>query len=459
MVVNWILILAWSVLGVAAALALWFVVTLVREQERRAASVMAGGAAGFLVLLIGLSLVDHAALPWLLPGLSAVLLLAALAIALPQTRNASLRVVETPPRVDERDALFHRFYRLKPGTPEFDAYYAAHPDKRAIDDKIRTLPPLAEPGSKTYHPLVSPFQAACFDVIEGISRDIEWTPCPIEDRPVAVDAAEISARIKGFASYLGADLVGCTRLDPAHVYSHIGRSPGTWGAPITLDHGHAIALAVEMGHELNRLAPDSPTTTETAFKYLDVGVIAMVLARYCNLLGYEARAHVDGNYRVMCVPVAADAGLGELGRIGLLMTREFGPRVRLAVVTTTLPLQQDPPVAFGVQDFCAFCKKCADICPSGSVDKGEKQVHRGVEKWQSQQDTCYQTWRKFGSDCSLCMKVCPYAHPKSGAHDLVRWLIQRNHVARRVALWGDDMAYGRRPREAYPYPEWHDVGG
>jgi reductive dehalogenase len=211
-----------------------------------------------------------------------------------------------------------------------------------------------------------------------------------------------------------------------------------------------------MSPEMIRHAPDSPTTTETAFKYLEAGKIAMVLARYINLLGHEARAHVDANYRVMCVPIAADAGLGELGRLGLLITPQWGPRVRLSVVTTNLALAQDKAVSFGVQDFCSFCKKCADICPSGSVDRGDKDVFSGVLKWQTKQDTCYRYWRMAGSDCALCVKVCPYSHPANPMHNLIRRVIKKNHLARRLALWGDDLAYGRKPKTVYPYPDWHD---
>ena len=222
-----------------------------------------------------------------------------------------------------------------------------------------------------------------------------------------------------------------------------------------LDHSYAIAVAVPMAHRMVRHAPGAPTTTETAFEYLEVGKIALVLARYINLLGYAARAHVDGNYRVLCVPIAAAAGLGELGRLGLLITPDLGPRVRLAVVTTDLPLAADAPVAFGVQDFCSFCLKCAEVCPSGSIDKGSPREHRGALKWRSEQDACYRYWRTAGSDCNLCVRVCPYAHPRGAAHDLVRWLTRRNHLARRVVLWADDLAYGRRPRARYPRPDWH----
>ena len=451
-------IIGWTAFALVALFGFLFAATFAIEREKRPAVIAFVVTMSALAILGTLLLIDIPFREWIIPGLIGVVVIAGGVIALPRTRLEGLRIVGKRSRVDERDAVLHRFYRIEEGTPQFEEYYENHPEKREFDDKLRAMPGLAKPGSKTYDPVTSGFQAACFGLTEDLTRDLDWSPAPIDGRKVEIDPADAAMRLKGFARYLGAVSVGCTRLDPAHVYSNIGRSPGKWGDPIDLPHTHAIAVTVPMAHEMVRLAPDSPTTTETAFEYQEVARIAMVLARYLNKLGYEARAHVDGNYRVMCVPVAVDAGLGELGRIGLLVTPEMGPRVRLAVVTTDLPLEQDEPITFGVQDFCRICMKCADICPSASIDAGEKLDHHGVEKWQSRQDTCYRYWRMAGSDCALCVKVCPYSHPTGSAHDMVRWLIRRNPMARRLALWSDDLLYGRRPAARYPYPDWHEKG-
>ncbi len=448
-------IIGWTAFALVALLGILFVATFASEREKRPATIAFTVTVVALAILGTLLIIDMPFREWVVLGIIGIVAIAGGVIALPRTRSEALKIVGKRSRVDERDAVFHRFYRIKKGTPQFEAYYEDHPEKREFDEKVRAMPGLAQPGSKTYDPVTSGFQTACFDLTENLTRELDGSPAPIEGRKVQIDPAGAAMRIKGFAKYLGAASVGCTRLNPAHVYSNIGRSGGKWGEPIDLSHTHAIAIGVPMAHEMVRLAPDSPTTTETAFEYLEVARIAMVLARYLNNLGYEARAHVDGNYRVMCVPVAVDAGLGELGRIGLLVTPQMGPRVRLAVVTTDLPLEQDEPITFGVQDFCRICMKCADICPSASIDKGEKLDHCGVEKWQSQQDTCYRYWRMIGSDCGLCIRVCPYSHPAGSAHDMVRWLIKRNPMARRLALRSDDLLYGRRPAARYPNPDWH----
>ncbi|MDJ0764122.1 MAG: reductive dehalogenase domain-containing protein [Myxococcota bacterium] len=454
---DWISILGWTgFLAVALIAVVFFVVSLV-EREPRAAAVTAGVSIPLLGLFGLILALDGPFRTWIILGGLGLFLIGFFSLILRKTPNSPIQVPGPQVKIDERDALFHRFHRIAPGTPEFTAYYKKNPEKLAFDDKVREMPMMAEPGSRTYDPLSSPMQVACFEFTAGIGADLEWSPEPMTGTPIKATAVQFTRRIKGFARYLGAASVGCTALNPAYVYSHIGRSPGTWGAPISLDHPNAIALSVEMCHDMLCHAPDAAATTETAFKYAEVGKVAMILAKYINLLGYEARAHIDANYRVMCVPIAADAGLGELGRLGLLITPDHGPRIRLAVVTTDLPLVYDNPTPFGVQDFCTFCKKCADICPSGSVDKGDKALHAGAMKWQTKMDTCYRYWRIAGSDCALCVKVCPYAHPKNPVHDAVRWMIQRNHSIRRLALWGDDLAYGRRPNREYPLPDWHDT--
>lgn len=456
MMTDWMIIPGWIFFFFFSSMALLTIISFAIEKSwrafGRAIAIFIPVIALFAVVLImDFSAKSIAILTILIAG-SAIFI----ALIIRWKKPDSIKIAGDQDRIDERDALFHRFYRLKPGSTEFEAYYHAHPEKIKIDDAIRSLPQLGNPGSKTYHPFVAPFHVAIFEVLEQMTRDLEWKPDPIESEKMNISSKEITERIKGFARYLGADLVGATKLNPAYVYSHIGRAPGNWGEAIELNHTHAIAIAVEMRHDMIRHAPESPTITESAFSYFENARIAMILAKYINLLGYDARAHVDGNYRVMCIPVAADAGLGELGRLGLLITPKFGPRVRLSVVTTNLPLEVDKPIWFGVQDFCSFCKKCATNCPSGSIDLGEKKIYAGVEKWQSDQENCFRFWRKQGTDCAICVKVCPYSYPAAPMHNIVRWMVRRNHFARRLAFLGDAFFYGKHPKTYGSIPAWHN---
>ena len=89
------------------------------------------------------------------------------------------------------------------------------------------------------------------------------------------------------------------------------------------------------------------------------------LAQFIRGLGFQAIP--CGNDTACSIPIAIDAGLGEIARNGLLITPKFGPRVRLAKVLTDLPLLPDRPIEFGVRDFCLICEKCARKCPSKSI--------------------------------------------------------------------------------------------
>ncbi|HRW63323.1 MAG TPA: 4Fe-4S dicluster domain-containing protein, partial [Bacteroidales bacterium] len=169
---------------------------------------------------------------------------------------------------------------------------------------------------------------------------------------------------------------------------------------------------------------------------------------------YSAKAHIDGNYELICPLVARDAGLGEIGRMGLLMTPKLGPRVRIAVVTTELPLIMDNQKDNShIIDFCEICKKCADICPSASIPDGTRENIDGALRWKINHEKCFTYWCTVGTDCGKCMTVCPFSHPDNFLHNIIRWGIYNSYIFRRFALFMDDLFYGRKPKTK-PISSW-----
>jgi ferredoxin len=234
----------------------------------------------------------------------------------------------------------------------------------------------------------------------------------------------------------------------------VGRGTGLYGEEIHLTHRYAVAFTVEMDYDIMGTAPDAPVVLESARKYVDGAVIAIQLANFSRRLGYPARAHIDGNYRVIAPLVARDAGLGEIGRMGILMIPELGPRVRLGVVTTDLPLLPDQRFdGRAMIDFCSNCRKCAVNCPSNAIPLGDRDVVDGSLQWKLDEMKCFQYWNIIGTDCALCMTVCPYSHPNNRMHNFARSLIERSYFARRAALVLDDFLFGKKPT-ARQGPEW-----
>ncbi|MFH1372948.1 MAG: reductive dehalogenase domain-containing protein [bacterium] len=344
-------------------------------------------------------------------------------------------------RVDERDTMFAREEYL-PDSEKYRQYYSTHPEEKKIDDRWRQLPAILQPGGRFYNPDTARRVKSVFADIRSMTSQVDGE---VRQETHEVDPDRITPEIKEFVLRLGADEVGVARLNPMHLYSHVGRGPEPWGAPIDNRHRFAIVFSLEMAYQIVRKAPEMPIVEESARQYLLAAQISVRLAAYIRNFGYPARAHIsDSNYQIILPAVAQDAGLGELGRLGYLISPRFGARIRLGAVTTDLPLVPDRPIAFGVQDFCRRCQKCAVNCPPRAIPEGSTTVVRGVRKWQLDVERCFHYWRVVGTDCGLCMKVCPFSHPPTIMHNLVRAGIKRSSLARTVSVWGDDLLYGRQ---------------
>jgi ferredoxin len=353
-------------------------------------------------------------------------------------------------RFDERDIQFSRV-RLRPGTPEYAAYYAMRPENREIDDGIRALPGLLSPAAALAEPALFASAEGSFFLTESLRDAVDGFVAA--DR-VAFDPSGATAFLKSLALYYGAREAGVAELRPYHVYSHVGRDFRRYGEPIPFEPGYAIAFTVEMDLAMVRSAPRAPTVAESARQYVEAARVGVQLAAAVRALGYPARAHIDGHYRVIAPLVARDAGLGEIGRMGLLMTPRLGPRVRLGVVTTSLELVPERPARDAtVIDFCARCRKCAVNCPAGAITEGERVEIDGAPRWRVDADACFRYWSTAGTDCARCMAVCPYSRADNAFHNAVRWAIRRSSIFRRAAVSLDDVFYGRKPASR-PGPPW-----
>lgn len=386
---------------------------------------------GFAVLLLGVSIAIG------------------IAFAIP-TGALARRGDDTPgARIDERDIMFSR-QKLAPGTERFEQYYRDNPSKRALDDAFRAEPGLLERGARHYQPHTFSAATASFTTVEQLRTLVDGSPA--RER-VHCDAAEMTRFIERWAVKLGARRVGITELQHYHKYAVVGRGTD-YGKPVELDHEFAIALTVEMDKRMLDSAPLGPIVMESAQQYLASGAIAIQIAEFILGLGYPARAHIDGNYRVICPLVARDAGLGEIGRMGLLMTPDLGPRVRIAVVTTDLPLVASPRRReMSVIDFCNVCKKCAEACPSRAIPFDDRRVVDGARRWQIDSEACFTLWCQLGTDCGRCVSVCPYSHPDNLLHRTVRFGVRRSRWFRKTAVKLDDLFYGRTPPPA-DLPRW-----
>ncbi|MBN8590352.1 MAG: reductive dehalogenase [Anaerolineae bacterium] len=263
--------------------------------------------------------------------------------------------------------------------------------------------------------------------------------------------AENSAELKRAARFLGADLVGICEYDERWVYTHNYSRRDDREKPIDLpsDLPYVVVLANAMDHDTIQTVPSALSGAATGQGYSKDIIALLSTAQYIRNLGYRAVASL--NDTALSIPLAIQAGLGEYGRHGLLITPEFGPRVRIAKIFTDLPLEPDQPIHFGVREFCGICRKCAKGCPPKAIADGEPSAEPhtisnlvGVTKWTVNAEKCFGFWANQGTDCSICIRVCPYNK------DFSKWYYRLGRRLagtrlRRLLLWLDDaLKFGQR---------------
>ena len=162
----------------------------------------------------------------------------------------------------------------------------------------------------------------------------------------------MSVEIKRVAKAFGASLAGVTAYDERWVYSHKYSAKTKNETPNEIPRGldHVIVIATNMDYDLIQTVPSALSGTATGIGYGQDTVALLSLGQYIRNLGYRAVESLNDS--ALAVPYAIQAGLGEYGRHGILITKEFGPRVRLGKIFTDLPLSNDHPISFGVKDFC-----------------------------------------------------------------------------------------------------------
>jgi len=281
--------------------------------------------------------------------------------------------------------------------------------------------------------------------------------------------------IKNIAIHFGASSVGICKLENRWVYSHTYQGEGPFGAPgdtpavvgesepyeLPEEYQYAIMMTFEEDYDLLKYYPTWVAQSATSLGYADMAVTNAHVSAFIRNLGYNAIE--SGNDIALSIPMAMQAGLGEIGRNGLLVTPEFGPRIRISKVLTDLPLAVDSPIEFGVIEFCEACKKCAETCPSQSISYGERTAEplnisnvSGSLKWPMNAETCRKYWGQVNRPCTTCISSCPYNKPNTLFHRTTLWFTDHVRWADPLYVRLDNLlGYGKQTKADNFWEEWH----
>ncbi len=126
-----------------------------------------------------------------------------------------------------------------------------------------------------------------------------------------------------------------------------------------------------------------------------LGDFSRKIAVYLTTKGHFAEM-VDSNAGDIDIRrIAASASLGSIGKSSLVITPQFGPRVKFSVVLTDALIETGERGEF---DFCEGCNACIKACPTGAItdfgyNKSACEHHRG-------------------NVCVLCVEACPVGKEK-----------------------------------------------
>ena len=295
---------------------------------------------------------------------------------------------------------------------------------------------------------------------DGFLDDLSPYAPPAPEKQPIDDPADMAAELKQVSRIFGADLVGITATDLRWHYTKRFNAR-TLSEKENVDcEGlpNCIVVGTEMPGKVIQTMPSALGGVAAGYGYSKDGLTLMSIAQFIRNMGYRAVASL--NDTAQCVPYAIQAGLGEYGRHGLVITKEYGPRLRFGKIFTDMPLAHDAPARFGVKEFCDICRKCSEACPPQAIAHGEPDgaFHNqsnfvGIRKWNVDGEKCFKFWANQGTECGICIRVCPYNKlPESRAGKIYfrfwKWLA--GTPARRLALWLDTkLGFGKRFK-----PDW-----
>ncbi len=349
---------------------------------------------------------------------------------------------------DERDITFSRV-RLKKGSKAYQSYYQKNPSYLEGDDAIREkdfLKNLKKPDlfKQRFFPI--------FSHNEQIMQQFYRTLDAIDVKEKPPIPKTFHQNIKATLKHYGALEVGIVRLKAHHYYTHQGYDydfpKQSYGQKINTRYKTAIVFLMPMDLTYLKRSPHFETTLESMNVYLNAAYVGFRGASYLKSLGHRSMFQSLIYYITPLVPLAVDAGLGEVGMHNHLIHPKHGDKVRIGAVLTDLELEEDQPIDFGLEMFCKRCALCLINCPMQSISFKQRRVN-GKRFYKFDDQSCYKIFKNAGTDCAVCIQSCPLAYDIG----YERIINAKNDPAKIDAIIKEHLEkHGRRPSIKTPLP-------
>jgi epoxyqueuosine reductase QueG len=226
---------------------------------------------------------------------------------------------------------------------------------------------------------------------------------------------EWTEALKAAARAAGADLVGVAGLEPF-------RNEGAIPLPDSERFANAVSLAVRLDDDIIDGLGEGPTpayarhyrAVNAALDGITNRLLRWVVSQGFSGCAIPASQVVDTERLLGSLShkaVARLAGIGWQGKSLLIVSPQYGPRIRLATLLTDMPLRADQPL----KNRCGTCKQCAAACPAMAI-KNVRTASRYANRDEALYfSRCVAQTLSFKSRpdinaqiCGVCVRVCPF---------------------------------------------------
>ena len=240
-------------------------------------------------------------------------------------------------------------------------------------------------------------------VFKTIRKAISTYKKEIDDLPETVQSApqEFWEEVIIQAKNLGIDLLGFAPIDEELMFEidYVGG--------IEVLYENAIVLGMEMDYDAIDTAPEPPAGIESLNIYAELGEATNELTNFIKSKGYRAIGCHPLGGPILYPAIAVKAGLGKIGKQGLLITKKFGPRQRLSLISVNIDnLPENPSEDFVIDSYCKKCKRCFNLCPVNAI-YDEPIYNENGTVTRIDGEKCIEYFYET-TGCSVCIKECPF---------------------------------------------------
>ncbi len=203
--------------------------------------------------------------------------------------------------------------------------------------------------------------------------------------------------MKGLAKELGASDIGFAVVDPSYIFDDK-----------LIIYPNAIVIVMEMKPGIIKTAPSKDAEKEIFRTYYELCVLVNRVKDFLNDRGYNAEAGPSLGGEVNYPLLAQKAGLGAIGKHGLLITPDLGPSLRLAAVYTdieNLPTTEHNDYLW-INEFCETCNQCVEKCPGNAIFNEAVTFEDGSKQCIDYKKCAVPFSRNKG--CTVCVKECTF---------------------------------------------------